>query len=50
MTVLRHALYGDDFHHTPVSIIFSEKCSKIFFLVLGAINTGEEPIRTRSKH
>ena len=30
MTVLRHALFGDDFHQTPVSIIFSEKCSKTF--------------------
>ena len=29
MTVLRHALCGDDFHQTPVSIIFSEKCSKV---------------------
>ena len=30
MTVLRHALCGDDFDQTPVSIIFSEKCSKLF--------------------
>ena len=37
MTVLHHALCGDDFHQTPVSIIFSEKCSKFFFLVLWAI-------------
>ena len=37
MTVLRHALCGDDFHQTPVSIIFSEKRSKFFFLVLWAM-------------
>ena len=32
MTVLRHALFGDDFHQTPVSIILinSEKCLKFF--------------------
>ena len=30
MTALRHALCGDDFHQTPVSIVFSEKCSKFF--------------------
>ena len=27
MTVLRHALLGNDFHQTPVSVVFSEKCS-----------------------
>ena len=36
MTVLRHALFGDDFHQTPVSIIFSEMF-KVFFLVLWAM-------------
>ena len=30
MTVSRHALFGHDFHQTPVSIIISEKCSKFF--------------------
>ena len=37
MTVLRHALFGDNFHQTLVSILFSEKCSKVFILVLWAI-------------
>ena len=32
MTVLRHALCGDDFHQTPVGIIFSEMF-KVFFSV-----------------
>ena len=32
MTVLRHALCGDDFDQTPVSIVFREICShKLFF-------------------
>ena len=30
MTVLRHVLFEDDSHQTPVSIIFSYKCSKFF--------------------
>ena len=30
MTALRHALCGDDFHQTPVSIVFSEKRSNFF--------------------
>ena len=41
MTVLRHAVCGDDFHQTPVSIIFSEKCLKFFFWFCGRCNTGE---------
>ena len=41
MTVLLHALCEDDFHQTPVSIIFSEKCSKFFFFwFCGRCNTG----------
>ena len=40
MTVLRHALCRDDFHQTPVSIIFSGKCSKFFFWFSGRCNTG----------
>ena len=40
MTVLRHALCGDDFHQTPVSIIFSEKMFKVFFWFCGRYNTG----------
>ena len=35
MTVLREASFVDDFHQTPVSIIFSEKC--FFFLALWAM-------------
>ena len=35
MTVLHHALYGDDFDQTPASIIYRGKCSKFFFGFVG---------------
>ena len=35
MTVLHHALCGDDFDQTPVSIIIGGKCSKFFFGFVG---------------
>ena len=35
MTVLHHALCGDDFHQTLVSIILREKCSKFFVGFVG---------------
>ena len=35
MTVLHHALCGDDFGQTPVSIIIGEKMSKVFFRCCG---------------
>ena len=41
MTALHHALCGDDFDQTPVSIIFREKCSKFFVLLRGRCNTDE---------
>ena len=40
MTVLRHALCGDDFHQTPVSIILA-KMLKVFFCFCGRCNTGD---------
>ena len=39
MTVLRHALCGDDFHQTPVPIIFSENVQS-FSGFCGRCNTG----------
>ena len=36
MTALRHALCGDDFHQTPVSIILAKNV-RSFFLVLWAM-------------
>ena len=35
MDVLHHALCGDDFDQTPVSITFREKCSNFFFGFVG---------------
>ena len=32
---------GDDFHQTPVSIVFRGKCPKFFFWFCGRCNTGE---------
>ena len=43
-TVLRHALCGDDFHQTPVSITFSENVQSrfvFFFWFCGRCNTGD---------
>ena len=46
MTVLRHALCGDDFHQTPVSIIFSEKCTKF---VSGFVGDATQVLPTGKK-
>ena len=35
MTVMNHALCGDDFHQTPDSIIFRGKCSMVRGVVVG---------------
>ena len=41
MTVLHHALCGDDFHQTLVSTVITGKCSELFFfLFCGRCNTG----------
>ena len=51
MTVLRHALFGNDFHQTPVSIIFSEKCAKFFSGFVGGERQVEHnTTRTRNNH
>ena len=44
MSVLHHALCGDDFHETPVSIKVRGKCSKgfFFFWLCGRCNIGEK--------
>ena len=39
MDVLHHALCGDDFDQTPVSIIFEGRCSKFFVVVFMAYAT-----------
>ena len=40
MIVLHHALCGDDFHQSPVSILFRRKCLKFFWWFCGRCNTG----------
>ena len=39
MTVLLHALCGDDLDQTPVSIAFRQECLNLFFWFRGRCNT-----------
>ena len=49
MTVLHHALCGDDFDQTPVSITFRKKCSKFFGFVGDATQVLGAARRPRGK-